>query len=176
MTVFFCACSLCGCFWQYKLVRTEEFAVGYRKKDAFYAAYFWNGDPDTMTFTVPDEYKGRTVTALGGYSGKGYPCPFHVEDHAHEHDWASDTAWGDDTYETLVFTVRLGEHIKKIYASCTRYIGTELPRDDGTADYDVLYEILYRFEVHADNKTFYAQDGKLYRKKDNSLVDEFFYG
>ena len=176
LAVLLCACSLCGCWWQYKWVITDEFGIGYKKKVAFVGTCFWYGDKDKTTFVIPDEYKGRKITALGGYIGKGYPCLFHVSDEANKYDFSSHPAWDHETYDTVVFTIVLGKNIKQIeHAVGRQYLGVERENDDGTRIRDVVRKIVYAFEVHPDNKTFCAQDGRLYSQKDGTLVDGFFY-
>lgn len=160
-----------GLFGCYESDGNELFFAGTDKKTAFIGEYCWNGDKDAMTVEIPDTYKGKKVVALGGYIGRGYPCPFCVSLPYGEIDFTTYSADDDEDYETLTFTVKIGKNVESIYAHGKAFHGKNV----GEYDEDILYKVAYRFEVDEENPSFYCEDGKLYRKKDGSLVDEFFY-
>lgn len=180
----FCAFFVSGCFLFYDSETVGEYFIGYRNfgKKAFIGCCTWDGDRDNMVFTVPDEYNGIKITMLGGYIGRGYPCPFTVspklDKAGGERTFSTDSAGDDDEYETLVFTVRFGVNISElVYVSGENYIGKDISDSATELGYrsDIMYKIVYRFEVDENNTAFYSKDGKLYNKIDDSLIDEFLY-
>ena len=181
-----CVSFLCGCALFYDGVDYGKFYVGYSKyeRNAFVGMCEWNGNLDEMIFDIPDEYEGMKITELGGYIGRGYPCPFGISfetelynkfglEFSTDDNVLSDGTH-DEEYETLVFTVRLGKYIKKL----TKINGKKYLGCGGTEDKqaDIVFKIAYRFEADEGNPVFYARDGKLFSRSDDVLVDEFFYG
>lgn len=167
---------------QYEFARSEDGRMTYGvcdfRKDAFCIGPVWDGG-ENRSFEIPDEFMGFPVTKLGGYTGRGYPCPFSARIEAEGYGgftlddsvFASDHR-EDDGYESLVFSVRLGKNVREVqYVYGKSYLGAE--REDGTLD--VLYKIVYSFTVDGENGTFYAENGRLYYKANSALVDEFFY-
>lgn len=187
ITVFLTACSLFlsvwtlgGCSLSYKLDDDGRFSMGYSKKNAFASVYYWKRGED-KTITVPDEYKGRKITALGGYIGTGVPCPFGIELCDIPYDWRTeelDFRYGQidaSQCEDLVFTVVLGKYIKKIYRiddGNFTYCGTETTMENGQPLYIVLYKVTCNFIVSEENPYLYAVDGILYSKKTNKPITE----
>lgn len=133
-------------------------------------------DGENTEFNIPDEYKGRKITALGGYHGTGSPCPFGIDISAALTEYkAYIKIIADDDpnakHISIGFTVRLGRNvseIKNVHEKC--YYQTV--DSDGK---NVLIYVVYHFEVDENNSVFYSDDGKLYYRNNGSLVDEFFY-
>ena len=175
-----CTAMLCGCSLNYTLVEEENFAFGVGKNDVFLSLCFWR-EGDDKTILIPDEYQGKPITALGGYTGRGYPCPFAVCLSDSEYDWSASEDWvalhaSTDPCRTLVFRIRLGKNIRTFSrASGKTYLGIEREGAEGQTENIALYKIVYSFEVDAENRTFYAENGKLYEKAGDRLIDEFFY-
>lgn len=154
----------------YDGVRDGDLFWGVGGRDAFFGAWHWDGNRERMELTVPDEYEGKRVTALGGYAGRGYPCPFAVVlPETFLADAVTDEPTGE-AYETLVFTVHLGKNIEEVYASTFHYYD----RNEGDESVTV-YKVVYRFTVDEENPVFTAVDGKLYRRGDTEPLDAFFY-
>ncbi len=179
-------CTGCG---SYSYRESEdgrmEYGVSDLKKDVFCIGPNWCGEED-MSFEVPDEFMGYPVTTLGGYTGRGYPCPFAVRVSAEKYGFSGDKGFScsdgffdfyhrsDDEYETLVFSVRLGKNVRTLeYVDGKSYLGYYLDLED--EEFDFTVKIVYSFTVDEENATFYAEDGKLYYKGSGELVDEFFY-
>lgn len=166
-----------GCYMYNGWDSVDDFDVLYNanKNVACVAGWHWDGDYDNMELTVPDEFDGIKITELGGYYGRGYPCPFSVWLPADWGDWSGDNIQDDTEYETLVFSVHLGKNIEKLcYVDGKCFCGVTLENGDEYI-YDALYKIAYRFTVDGENEVFYASEGKLYYRENNELVDEFFY-
>lgn len=150
--------------------------IGHR---AFAGEYCWDGDMDHRTIRVPDEVEGCPVTALGGYMGAGAPCPFGVRFPADpNHFWTEivqdrhRAADGTLPVTDLVFTLELGPRVKEL-----RNVGL----DNGpyytvdAAGNDVFYRAVYSVVCDEENPIFYAQNGRLYYRKDGALVTAFAY-
>lgn len=164
----------------YHFVMSEDGRMSYGvckfRKDVFCIGPEWEGG-DT-SFEIPDEFMGYPVTTLGGYTGRGYPCPFAARANAVEADFTCSDGFfdyhhrADDAYETLVFSVCLGKNVRKLgYVDGKSYLGNYL--NDEECDFTL--KIVYSFTVDEENKTFFAENGKLYYKASGELVDEFFY-
>lgn len=118
-----CVCSLTGCFYSFENSGDGKFAFGVSssEKNAFCICCNWDGG-DT-SFVIPDEFMGYKVTALGGYTGRGYPCPFSVQIDL-DKVYPGDGTYGeqadidgedpDDEYDILGFSVHLGANVVKI--------------------------------------------------------------
>ncbi len=54
--------------WQY--VKEDNLTIHYNKmtRECFAAYYEWDGNPENMTITVPDECDGLKVKSLGGFT------------------------------------------------------------------------------------------------------------
>lgn len=169
-----CSFVLCACTTaKYLDVVDGVYTVGYGRygQNAFAAEIIWKGDKNAMCFTVPDEYKGYKIANLGGYYGRGLPCPFGVVADASDYygDFLSFDDCGDSEYETLIFTVRLGKNIEKIVRVYTeQYIGKYL--SDEKDEVDVLCKIQLFFVVDSENAVFYSQDGVLYYKSNGEIA------
>lgn len=184
-TALLCVClmgallfSLTACSLFYDFEHVDCFGIGYskREKNAFISSCRWDGDRDNMTFIIPDDYNGIKIRDLGGYFGRGVPCPFGISVNTEEVTFVSSETFGDDDYESLVFTVVLGKSISNVkYVVGKNYFGTNTQNENGEYISDTLYKVVYYFEVSPENPTFYSENGKLYNKSDGSLIDEFFY-
>lgn len=178
--------TLSGCSLLYSSETTEDgWEIGYSKWESkcFLITRRWDGEENSTTFTLPDEYLGYPVTALGGYVGRGFPCPFQI---GMPEGWAPGgypiaSVWGDEPTEELfpegitlidlTFTLKIGKNLAVLYYKTSEYYVTE-PKEDGSRD---AYRIVYRYECPEENGTFYSEDGKLYLKKTGEEA-EWKYG
>jgi len=164
----------------------ENFDVYYNthNNEAFVSGYSWP-DQSNHDITIPDTYQNSetnetyTVTAMGGFFGRGLPCPFYVDiipyisigdsvdDYMTPYTEEDESNYANITYYD--FTLNIGPHIKTIFVDTFIYV---LVQTDGSKD-----GYIYRFYVTVDqnNSTFYSQDGKVYRTKDSSLYSDFIY-
>lgn len=177
--------SLSGCFYSNEVSGDGKlsFGVNKMKKDVFcYDCYYDGGD---MSFTIPDKFMGYKVTTLGGYTGRGYPCPFSVridlnklypegETYGSQED--IENKHPDDEYDILTFTVHLGKNLVNLNRiEGKNYYVRHLEPNSGEYDVDVLCKIVYYFTVDEANPTLYAENGKLYYRKNNKLITDFYY-
>ena len=75
-------CTLAACDSTYDMFVEEYFEMGYSEKlnKAFVANCYWGGQLDEdMDIFLPNTYKGAPVTALGGFTGTGYPNRFRID-------------------------------------------------------------------------------------------------
>ncbi|MCM1546660.1 MAG: hypothetical protein NC033_06480 [Clostridiales bacterium] len=155
----------------------------YKKSLAKYCE--WDGDMNSMEFTVPDEYNGYKVKCLGAKGNPGFtgdPGSFrvHMPDIINGYEslgYYSDlppTATAEQSVN-LEFKVNLGKYVNEITnISKTNIFGY------GTINYDdegkrseepaVFYCINTYYIVNADNSAFYSQDGDIYYKSNNKKV------
>lgn len=166
-----------------------EYAYGYYNGIHFgdragVVSYRWDGESDHMTVVIPDRYNGIKVKRLGGYLGRGYPMPFGISvepqlpDGAQEieYDYVYETSYdyltdGTYTFDDVIyydFELRIGRYVSDIdtykYITVYEYDGKRIA-------------CCVRVSVTCDEKnlSYYAKDGKLYRRGTRSLVDDFIY-
>lgn len=136
-------------------------------KTCFAADYAWPEGAAEAVIDLPEERDGYRVTELGGYIGRGLPCPFMV-------DLPGDPVLYSES------ALPAGAEIEDYHL--TLNIGRSLAGDENVA-MDCYYcvgenrfvRILTTVNCSGDNPNFYAEDGRLYRKADDSLVEGFIY-
>lgn len=169
---------------QYHTADSEDgrLCFGYNKlrRNAFCYSCEWDGGD--KSFVIPDECMGYPVTTLGGYIGRGFPCPFGVRVNTGDYNCGWDDSgfeyWHQegDEYETLSFSIHLGANVKEFDGTAGKeYLVNRTEKEDGEYEEDVIYKVVYFFTVDGNNKTFYAEDGKLFYRSTGELVEDFFY-
>ena len=148
--------------------------------------FTWDGDSGNTDIVIPDEYGSQKITRLGGYFGKGLPCPFFIDDTSWMglHDDNEDTHslgclnvpvdmfddYSDEWTELVYhdFDLYIGEGINAIFADPCATVFTV----NG-----VKTAYCPRVCVHCDdnNATFYSKDGRLFYREDDRLVEDFIY-
>ena len=159
-----------GCSLAYSWQESDDglSAYGVSKGDAFFIYQQWDGE---SVIAVPDQFDGVPVTRLGGYTGRGYPCPFSIplpEDiYGTDRCTLSDDYFGEEArfpngYEIkeVPITVRLGKNVKSLYYCVER----EYYEVETEGEKTVFYRPVWLFECADENKTFYAENGILYEK------------
>ncbi len=137
---------------------------------------------ETEEIILPNEYNGIPITVLGGYFGRGVPTPFNVIfDSPHEEGkgfitWNDETddSFKDATIHDLTLSLILPKNLKSIdYVE--KYVhGVELTNEDGTTHAEI-YRVRLCLSIDENNAYFYSEDGKLYDRKTNQLINEFIY-
>ena len=140
---------------------SQKYYVNKISRRAFAGSYVWDGDPDHMTVTIPDEVDGLPVTALGGYHGRGVPTFFGVTLPEAYRSTITPQEWME-VQEELVFTVELSKHVKEL--NCVDMGYDTVGVRPGAA---VRYHVSYVYQCDAENPIFYARDGVLYRRADD---------
>lgn len=168
--------SSCDFSLAYHLSQTEDgkFDIGYSKRQAYISRYYWDGDEQNMTIEIPDNFNGVPVTRLGGYFGRGVPCPFFVETVMD----IDEQIIGDESYDFsqyypngytsvfLEFTVHINENLRELYYGSLYYGFTVKEGENVT-----VYIPSYRYTCDENNATFYAEDGILYYKNSGERVE-----
>lgn len=150
-------------------------------KEAMVYHYQWDGDEENMTIVIPETYRGEyTVTTVGGYIGRGYPCPFEIcfpaefestyaTDGKYDPDELAELGWFESyTVVNYEFRLILGANVKNVsYVEQSVYV-----YQDG--EHATLYYPRVLIECAAENTHYYSENGKLYQT-DGALVEGFLY-
>ena len=180
--------SGCSLMYEYELDAIDNFDVGYSKilNNAFLSSYSWDGSDDTKNIVIPEEYQGIPITELGGYYGRGVPCAFGVDLPEvlqnnlciEASQWFCSSVYEDiGSVDTIYlnFNIHISKNIKQIteHTLDCFYEGTYFDGEDNHSKIIVVF--LYNITCDEENNTFYAKDGKLYLRKDNTLVTDILY-
>ena len=193
---------LTGCKeYEYDSEATECFGIGYStyENKAFVGEYRYDLAKSNTDIVIPEEYKGIPITKLGGYFGLGVPTPFGIDFVLESLPDYESVVRISSCYEDMVdptkdeiiyidFTLLISKNIEvfentmldwyriveyPIECECDEQSSCEICENEQTR----VVAYIPRFYVTCDeaNKTFYAKDGKLYLKADNTLVEEISY-
>lgn len=156
---------------------TENGATFYLRRDgraAFAGTLAWDGQGDTIDYTIPDTVDGAPVTALGGLlygtAFKSLPTGWGVT----LPEVYRGAALAQYTLPTnareLTLTVRL--HIGR-YVASIEPIGLLTPAGYYGGGADDSYILRQEWVVTCDeeNPVYYAENGRLYHRGDGSPVD-----
>lgn len=148
-----------------------DFGLNTEGKEAFAAAYVWDGTEEGRRIVIPDEAEGCTVFKLGGFYGRGLPMPFYVVTPAGpEESFVPEVEEGGPRTEEILFTLVFGPNLTEI-GNVRESADFIAYAEDGKP---VQYHPVFAFEVDEKNPAFYAKDGKLYTKR-GVLVTDFEY-
>ncbi|GEM_PF-2015323 len=186
--LFLCSSSCCMFYdIEDETYEGHEMCIGFAEKtNCGFIGYVAVESGDGETVVLPDEYRGIPITELGGYMGRGYPCPFLIEpifiEEDEEHtvfqssvEFFEEKTGKEYLYRDIVYHVVLPKHLKEIvFVHGDAYYFVE-NNDEASTEPITVYRILYEFEMDEENPYFYTEDGKLYEKKTSALVDDFLY-
>ncbi len=159
---------LAGCY-SFETSEGGVFSYGLGNKDAFLIEYVWDGDEENRRIELPDTAGGVPVTTLGGYTGRGFPCPFRVtlpESYTNCDFITGESGAGDGEVKEIEFTLVIGSNLKKLDSLTDIYYPWQ--NEDGSYTY---YHPVYRYEVTEENKTLYAIGGVLYEKATDKAAE-----
>ena len=146
---------------------------------AFAAAYRWDGDmsEEGRRVVIPETVEGCTVKKLGGYFGRGLPMPFSLSYYSENPDGTLPVLNEEDP-EPLVFTLVVNRSLSEI-ENVRMGEGTDGNTPDRLYRKEEgglrLYEIYWRAEADEGNQDFYVKNGRLYGKKGDRPVIDFFW-
>ena len=173
--------------FEYSDEQNAGFYVSEKAKDAFCVdVYLKDGESKIV---IPDEYRGYKVSALGGFIGRGAPCPFeiHISEKALETlgcneicgDYYLEKNYNyhvqEGEYENLYLYIHIGKNINEIKRVLDRdsflFYAANITENEGEeAQIDIVYKVFAYYIVDEENKTFYSKDGKVYKKENDNLV------
>lgn len=173
--------TLSACTTYNDEVYVDNLSFYYSKtyQEAFVGAYLWDGTVEGQTFSIPDNVESYPITSLGGYVGTGLPTPFAImfpetygivgSTNIEPND---EDLYYQNGYELhiLVFRVKLGVNIREARNVDFFYYFHE--KEDLTK---VLYKVYYYFEVDSNNPHIYDDEGKLYVRESNELLEGLEY-
>lgn len=130
----------------------------------FVSHYNWtNNSVSSVTLTISDEYEGYQVTSLGGHA----VSPFLVNVTGSRFGCGEDLVPEDAVIRQYHMTINLNSKIRE-----ADDIEMDVYHCVGTNRY---VQVLVTIDCPEDNPFFYSEEGRLYKKSDNSLVEGFFY-
>ena len=161
-----------GCTGYGEEVKEGPWSAYLGEKDAFVYEYRWDGTKEGLRIE-PGAINGLPVTRYGGYMGRGVPCPFYI-DIPKARLSSQNIVPKEEIIDTIEFTLVVGSQIRDFnlgnYGLGGYYLLNE--KKDGKNAY---YKVLIHPEADPANPWYYEKDGKLYLKKDDSLVRNICY-
>ena len=141
-------------------------------KKAGVCGYTYDPSSGTNEISIPESFGDYPVKGLGGYVGKGAPCPFNIDVKGFptisgvglsggSFDWYIKGEGLEPEYVDVVLNI--GPNIREIYADQFGIVsGKKL--------------VIVRVYANCDsgNTSFYSENGILYRKN-GEVVDGFLY-
>lgn len=145
----------------------------------FASGYEYDGTEEGRQITIPDEYNGIPVVKLGGFVGTGVPSPFcillsyymNAEEGSEWYGVYHESLTADYPVENIVFSLHIGKNIKEMdFLDMDTYYPHV--NEDGSI---LFYHPVVEVTCSEENPYYYAEDGKLYEKTTDKLVDVFDY-
>ena len=131
-------------------------------------------DPDSgvTEFTIPESYGDYPVVELGGYVGRGAPCPFGVD--VQGIDSVANVGLSNGSFDWYVnrhdlklayidLVLNIGPNIREIFAD-----------QGGLEAGEELFVVRVYINCDLQNPAFYSENGRLYTKR-GELVKGFLY-
>ena len=137
--------------------------------------YVWKGDTENMELWVPDTYKGHKVTQLGEVRRTSPFCvvlDLNGMADGEVQNWVTQDVPDEapptyDAYETLTFTIHIGENIKKVESMLGEQYYLQYEHNQIV---NYRYKVEYNYICSKKNPVFYSRDGVLYYKKNDEPV------
>lgn len=156
----------CNNDYRYRYFENGNITGGYCEHNAFIGKCYWDGGDKVIE--LPDEYKGVPVTLLGGYTGwLGTRKEFEIVLPDNDYTYMDSTNANDDGYETITFIIKIGKNFQGVERISDKvFIGYRYDES-----IDVIYKIEYYFEVDSENEYLYSEDGRIYAKGSDCLLN-----
>lgn len=161
-----------------------EIKINYIGNSCYISGYECTDFPDGKVITIANDYDGVPIKKIGGYFGRGVPDPFEISMseviNAEEGSRYANVWYGDITQykiteaytiEDVVFELNIGKNIKEIEKVEMDAYYPHI-NDDGSITF---YHPVVYVKCSEENKKFYSEDGKLYYKSSDKLVEKFEY-
>ena len=162
-----------------ELVGNIKYCNSHDGKTALVYSVVWDGNEENTVFEIPDTYNGKDLVSMGAKV-----TGFRVESDSQYWFYNQKIGSNSETEQVnvdmsavemkdIVFTLKIGKNIREIRAAYSQRVPSYLvfKRESGF----VMYRVLFNIECPEDNKTFYSRDGKLYKRSNDELLDEFTY-
>ncbi len=174
-----------SCSLNYDITDYGNIEIGYSdfENNAFVACIYFDINNDDPNIVIEDNYKGIPITELGGYFGRGVPCPFYVLAKIKTPDvnqnfiakYDADFIYTDNVqiHEYYV-NINLPSTLKSVTYATKDVFCSSYGNNDGEEIMDI-YIVRCKIQIDDSNKYFYSIDGKLYDKNTNTLIDKFIY-
>lgn len=176
-TLLICICvAVTGC--SAFNAKAESGGFSYAYNTISHAAGITEFVPNSFDIIIPDSLDDCKVVSLGGFYGRGVPLGFSLNLGGSDlHIGSAELPASKLTQinpdcsmlNEVRFTLHLGQNIERIEGFEDKYWS------DPTLDALIIYHPVFYVEVDEDNPTFYSKDGKVYRYKDDSLLDSIPY-
>lgn len=158
---------LTNCRYMYGKEKFTVHNLQYVANDLFpicyVGTYFWDGNATYAVVDILDVCEGHFVTSLGGH----FSAPFMVILQHSQYVCSESTLPDNARIEQYHFVINMGENIHE-----AEYVEMDSYYCVGS---NKFVQILVTVNCSAENPYFYSEDGMLYKRSDNSLVEGFFY-
>ena len=151
---------------------------------AYVSSCIWDGKDEHRDIVIPDKVNGKTVSRLGGFSGRGapglfmisFPDSYYLKKDGQQISYCmEESTLSDNDFEydikSVAFTLHIGKELNKIVDID---MDTYYPKERGANKVTFYHPVVYVL-CDKENKTFYSRDGKLYYKSNDKLVEDFAY-
>ena len=181
-------CSSCSLTYEY--IELDNIDIGYSKIErSAYIGRVSSKETEGRNIVLPSKYNNIVIKELGGYFGRGVPTPFGIDilinpplsyeemyTTKEEYIYQSDLNWWDD-YEvtTYKYYITLPSKLEKVTYTACKEIFVVTTKEEDNSIFAHIYRPVYHFFIEEENPYFYTEEGKLYNKKTNQLLEEFLY-
>lgn len=156
------------------VVDNVRFYVRADRQEAFAAEVVWDGASDSIVYTVPDTVEGAPVKAIGGLAGSGFKKSPYSGGVTMPETYRGAERWHSGLpAQAREITVPIFLHIGRYVREVGDIAGTTSPVGYyGWAEETESVILLPEWYVTCDehNPFFYAEDGCLYRRADNTRL------
>lgn len=144
------------------------------RAEAFAAELTWDGETDSIVYTVPDTVNGAPVKELGGLAGASFRKGVYAWGIVMPETYRGAERWHSGLPEQArEITVPVYLHIGRYVTAIGEGMGGEPVGYYAWSDGAESVIITLEWHVTCDelNSAFYAKDGCLYRRADDTRVD-----
>ena len=141
-------------------------------KKAGVCKYTYDPASGNTVIEIPESYGDYPVRSLGGYVGKGGPCPFYIE--LKDVHSTAGVSLSRDSFDWYL----KNHDLEPVYVDCKLQIGPNIREiyaaQSGIEAGDKLYIVRVYVDCDSENRWFYSENGVLYHKN-GEVVDGFLY-
>ncbi len=149
-----------------------DYLIREKNKKAGVCSYTYDPEAGDKVIVIPESYEDYPIQSLGGYIGRGGPCPFEIE-----LEGVHATSGEGDSYGSYAAYAQ-GKGLHLVYEDVVLNIGPNIREifayQDGMRAGKTLYVVRVYVNCDPDNPKFYSRDGVLYNKF-GEVVDGFIY-